>query len=84
MITTAILNVIYAFVYTITAPIRMLPNVSLNASTTEAIATASNYISIPSSIFPITTLITIFGIILTIEAGIIVYKIIMWAKKLIW
>jgi len=84
MITSAILTVLYYFFYGITAPIRALPAVSLNSSTTEAITNASSYIAIPASIFPVGTLLTIFGIILTVEATILVYKLIMWVKKLVW
>ena len=78
MITTALLNIFYLFIYTLTSPLRLLSDVSLPASLTSSIQTANTYLSAIDFVFPVSTFLIIFGLILGIETFIITYKIIMW------
>lgn len=78
MIATAFLNIFYLFIYGLTAPLRILSDVYLSANLTASIQSVNSYLSAVSFIFPVSTFITILGIILTIESFIILYKIINW------
>ncbi len=79
MITSVILNLFYYAVYALTSPFRLLPDVTAETGVGSSIATAGSYINNINNFFPITTLMTIFLLILVIELGIATYKIIMWA-----
>lgn len=78
MITAILINAVYLIVYAITSPLRLFADVSLSSSITSAITTASGYISSFTPYFPVGTALTCLGIILTIEAAVIVYKILVW------
>jgi hypothetical protein len=81
MITTAILEIIYLFIKALEYPIKSLPDVSLPSNIASAISSAGGYLASFDLIFPVSTFLTIFGLILTIEAAILVYKIVMWLIK---
>lgn len=81
MITTTILNLFYSVIQLILSPIRLLPEATLPASTAQAIATAGTYIKAVDFVLPVPTLLTVIGLILGIEAGILIYKIIYWVIK---
>ena len=81
MITTAFLNIIYLFVWAVSAPVRLLNNVSLSNSLISAISTVNTYVAAIDFVFPVTTFLTILGLVLTIEAFIILYKLIMWVIR---
>jgi len=78
MIITIILTIIYGFVYLLTAPIRLLPDVSINAGIGQAISTLSTYVGTVDSFLPISTLLTVLGLFVSIEVILAGYKIIMW------
>lgn len=81
MITTAILYLLYATIYLFTAPIRLLPNVSLDGNFATSVNTASTYISAFDTFIPVGTLLTIFGIFIVYELSYFSYKLIMWVIK---
>lgn len=81
MITSGILLIIYYFIQAVEYPLKALPDVSLPAGITNAIANAGAYLSSFDLIFPVGTFLTIFGVMLTIEAAIVIYKIVMWIIK---
>ena len=81
MITTAILEILYLFIYALTSPLRLFSDVSLPAGLTAAISNFNAYISGLDFIFPISTLLAIFILLLTIEGFIFSYKIVMWLIK---
>lgn len=81
MITEALLNIVYLFVFAVTSPLRLLSDVSLSADLISAISTANTYIAAVDFIFPVTTFLTILGLVLTIEAFIVLYKIIIWVIR---
>jgi len=81
MITTGILQIIYAFIFAITSPLRLLADVSLNSNFATSIQTASGYYHAVNGILPIDTMLTIFGISLVFEGLYLTYKLIMWVIK---
>jgi len=78
MITTAFLTLIFAFVYIVTAPLRLTADVSLPAAFTAAIVTAGQYLSSVQAYFPIDTLLIVLSFVIGVEIAIGVYKAIMW------
>jgi len=81
MITTIILFLIYGLLFVIISPIRLLPDVSLPVEITQNITTFRGYLTSIDAIFPITTLLIIFGLLLSVELAIFTYKVIMWLIK---
>jgi len=81
MIITAFLNIVYSFVFVITAPLRLFSNVSLPAALTTSLTTAGEYLSVVGQFFPIPALLTVLAFVLSIEVSIGIYKGIMWLVK---
>lgn len=81
MIITAIINLIYAFVYLITSPMRLLPAVTLPSDFTTAITTAGGYAQGLNAILPINTIIFVFGIFALYEAGYFSWKLLNWVIR---
>lgn len=81
MITNAILILLYAAVVAITSPLRLLPSVTAESGFTQAVTTAANYLKGIDTVFPVSTMAQILGAILTIELGVVAYKLIMWGIK---
>jgi len=84
MITTGIIYVLYSFVWVLLQPIRLAPDVSLPADIAAAFAMVSQYLNRIDVVMPVSSLLAVVGAFLTIEAAIFAYKLIMWAKRLIW
>lgn len=81
MITSLLLSLIFGFVWAITTPLRILPDVVLSSSLTSAIQTANQYIAPINTVAPLTDLLAIFALVLAIESSIFLYKVIMWIIK---
>jgi hypothetical protein len=81
MITGALLNIVYYFIYAITSPLRLLGDVVLNSNFASSITTASGYYHSVNTILPIDSMITILGVSLTIELSYATFKVIMWVIK---
>lgn len=81
MITTAILEIVYLFITALEYPIKALPDVSLPSNVLSAISSAGAYLSSFNLIFPVSTFLTILGVVISIEAAIVIYKIAMWIIK---
>jgi hypothetical protein len=81
MIVTIILYIIYAFVYIITSPFRLLSDVSIDSGIVQAFSTAGGYIKALDVFIPTTTLLAILALVTAIEAYIFGYKGIMWIIK---
>jgi hypothetical protein len=75
---TPLLYIVYGIVFALTYPLRGLNDVVLDANINNAISTAGGYLAIINQIAPITTLLVILGLVLTIEGFIFLYKIVMW------
>jgi len=78
MITSLILYIIYLFIYALTGVFRLLPDTTLPSDLTAAISQSRGYFSSIQVIFPLSTIFTIFTIVLSIEATIFLYKGVMW------
>jgi len=78
MITNFILSILYYSIVAITSPLRLLPDVSLSPEISNSIATAGAYMNSIDFIVPTTTIMTIFGLFLAVEFGILSFKGINW------
>jgi hypothetical protein len=81
MITTILLNILYACLSFLLIPITSLPDVVLSANLPNAVSTANNYLSSLDSFVPIGTLILLLSTMLGIEISILSYKLVMWVIK---
>jgi hypothetical protein len=75
MLATFLLNIVY---YLVVGFVGIFPDVSLSDSVSSSVATASTYISGLNIILPVATLLSIVGLVLTIEGVILLIKIINW------
>lgn len=78
MISDFFIFILYGVVYGITYPVRILPDVSLSENFTSAINNFNSYVVGLNYILPLSTLITIIGLFLSIELFILMYKIMNW------
>lgn len=78
MITNAILYILYSFIYLITAPIRLFDDVSLPTDINSTISSVGTNLALLNQVIPVSTIITILGIMLVIESAIFIYKGIRW------
>ena len=78
MITSWILYLLYKFIYFITLPLALLPDVSLPSNLTSAIAQASSGLAIIDVAVPVATITAILALVLIIESGFFLYKTIRW------
>ena len=78
MITTLILQLLYAVIWLITSPVRLLSDVTLDANIGGAISTASTYLGGLNAVVPVGTILAVFGIFLVVEVAILVWKGINW------
>jgi hypothetical protein len=81
MITNLIINALYAIVYLISSPLRLLNNVVIPDSFNTAILTVGGYLKALDTILPIDTILLLLGISITIELAYFSYKVIMWIIK---
>lgn len=81
MITTGIINALYAIVYIISSPLRLLSDVVIPVAFNNAIATVSGYLKALDTILPIDTILTLLGISVGIEVAYLIYKLVMWVIK---
>ena len=81
MITDALLTILYGFIFLITAPLRLLADVSLPADISSTIAAVSANMALLNKVIPITTLVSILGIVIIVETAIFTYKGIMWVIR---
>lgn len=78
MIIDFILNFLYSIIDGLLSVIFNGADVVLPSGITSAISTAGGYLSAFDFIVPISSILTVFGLILTIEGAILIYKSIMW------
>lgn len=62
--------------------LNLLPEVSLADGIGGAVYTVTHYLATWNSILPLTTIFTCVGIILLVEAGVLVYRIIDKVRKM--
>ena len=78
MIVYWIIKIFLYLLSLITAPLLLLPVASLSVNLTGALTTAGNYLALFDIFLPIGTLLTVFGIVITIEGGYFAYKVARW------
>ena len=81
MIWNLFLNLVYALVYVITLPIRLLPDINMDSNFASAMTTASSYLKSLDGFLPITNIISMVKLYVGIELGYLTYKGIMWFIK---
>ena len=62
----------------VTVPLLLLPVASLSVNLTGTLTQAGNYLALFDIFLPISTLITVFAIVVTIEGGYFTYKAVKW------
>lgn len=81
MITTTLLYMAYGFIRMVLLPFNLLPDATLSSSATTALATAGTYLKAMDFILPVSTLLTVAGLIFGMEVIIVLYKLIMWVIR---
>lgn len=81
MITTLLLYILLSILKFLILPFTLLADASLPDAFTNAMITASTYISAFNDFLPVATLLTILGLVLTIEVFINGFKLVNWAIK---
>jgi len=81
MIITALLYIIYYTLYVILSPIFLFSDVSLESGFGEAVANASHYLASANTVLPISSIVAILALIVSIEVIIATYKLIMWVIR---
>lgn len=76
MITSAILYIIYGFIWAITSPFRLMADVALPANITGAVASASSALAPLAVVLPLVSLVSVLAIFLSVEGAIAIFKII--------
>lgn len=81
MIFTAILTILYGVVYAVVSPLLLLPDASLPGGIASSISEANEHLAAVDVFVPVGTIIAILTAFLAIEAGIFVFKMVMWIIK---
>jgi hypothetical protein len=81
MITYFITIILISLIDLLLAPIRLLPDATLNPNIGSAFSVVGGYFAVMNSIFPIATLLAVLAAVLIVEGGIFLYKIIYWLIK---
>jgi hypothetical protein len=81
MISYFLLVIVISLVDLLLAPIRLLPDATLNPNITTALTQVGGYLSVMDAIFPVSTLLQVLGAVLVVEAAIFTYKVIYWIIK---
>jgi len=81
MITDGIINALYAIVYLISSPLRLLNDVTMPVAFSNAMATVGGYLKAIDTIVPIDTIVIILKISIGIELAYLTYKLVMWVVK---
>jgi len=81
MITTLLLYILLTILKGLLLPFTLMDNASLPDAFTNAMITASTYLSSFNDFIPVSTLLTILGLVLIIEVFINGFKLVNWAIK---
>jgi len=83
MITNALLYVVYGIAFIVTAPLRVLPDVTVNSNVATPVAWAIQNIALFNAIIPVVTIMEIFGLTMAIFIGVGVYRVFILGKSFI-
>jgi len=78
MITTALLDLIFAFILVVLSPLLGFADVVLNSNFASSIATAGGYYHSLNTLLPVDTMLEILAVSLAFEGAYLLYKLIMW------
>jgi hypothetical protein len=78
MIVYWILKIFVYLLSLITAPLLLLPVASLSVDLTGTLTQAGQFLALFDLFLPVGTLLTVFGIIVSIEGGYFSYKVVKW------
>lgn len=81
MISFAILAVIYGFIYALTLPFRALDDVSLPASFTDSVNTASSYLIALDTYIPVVIILALLAVFFAYETAYYSMKLINWVIR---
>ena len=73
--------IVRVFIYLlnlVTAPILLLPVAALSVDLVGTLTQAGNYLALFDIFLPVGTLLIVFGIVISIEAGYFTYKVAKW------
>jgi len=78
MIVYWLIKILIYLLSLVTSPLLLLPVASLSVNLTSTLTQAGNYLALFDIFLPIGTLFTVFGIVISIEAGYFAYKGVKW------
>jgi len=81
MVIDIIFRFVYSVVSTLLSPLTTLADASLPDNVSNAFIQARGFLHALDFVLPYTTLFAVIGLIVSIEAGILVYKIVYWLIK---
>ena len=81
MISSLILILIFGVIVLITAPLRLLDDVTLTSSITDAITTAGGFLGSLGQILPVSTILTVLAIVMITEGFLFLYKTVRWVYQ---
>jgi hypothetical protein len=73
-----LMRVLIYLVGLITVPLLLLPVATLSVNLASTLTQAGNYLALFDIFLPVGTLLTLFGIVVTIEGGYFTYKAVKW------
>lgn len=81
MITDLFISLVYSVLHFILSPVLALTDVALSSSVASGISTAGSWLGTVNTYIPVGTVLAILGVFLTLEAGVLVYKLVMWGIR---
>jgi len=78
MIFNILISGLFAVLYALTYPIRLLPDVTLPSGVTSALASASGLLSSVDAFLPVDTMLQVLAAIIVIEVIVVGYRVIVW------
>ena len=81
MILTGIVYLLYWVVKLVLLPFTLLPDVTIGSTFSDAVTTASGYITSLNAFVPIATIVSILAIDVLLETSFLTYKFIMWGIR---
>lgn len=78
MIFNILISGLFAALYAITSPLRILPDVSLPSGVTSALSSASGLLSSVDAFLPVDTMLSVLAAIIAVEVIVVGYRIIIF------
>jgi len=81
MITNLIILAFYSLAWAVYMILSLIPVVSFPAELSTAMQNISAYIGAVDNFIPVSTVLIILGLFLTIESAVLIFKVIQWIIK---